>query len=602
MNPSVYIGSDEKPRTLLTAPTLDLAQNVIDAALQPLVEARSGHVVGYEALMRGHDLLGFKTPIQLLDHMHLAGSLGALESLLRQRALGRFKSLGAGSRYLFVNIDGRHLTDPEQCTERLLADLKLWNIPATSVCVELSERDDHIRRPNFPDLIKNFRQHGIRIALDDFGTGYSELRILCDYGIDYIKIDRHFVSGITNNARNKLFVTTLAELAHILGIHVIAEGVETEDEYSNCVEAGCDFIQGYFVARPTLICGELQDVYPVSTNVRNRLHRVDRLDEYLVRSEMQALPTLRFNCDLEHVFELFAQNPMQCFFPVVDNADVPLGIIHEREIKGLIYSPYGRDIIRNKAFRPSFDRFVTATPIADIGASADSLLNIFANTDSCDALILTENAKYCGIISSSSLLKVLYEKNIRVAQDLNSLTKLPGNNAITDFIKRAASCGERSRILCYFDFDFFKPFNDAYGFARGDEAILLFARLMRERLTGGERFIGHVGGDDFFAGLYDASRESVEPTLHRLTEDFAAQIAELYLPDHRAEGYIPGVDRNGVKTRFPLMRCSVAALELDQGWVTANPEVIARELANLKGRAKRAADGSIWARFGAESA
>lgn len=587
-------------RVSVAAPTIDLAQLVIDSALQPVVEARSGYVFGYEALLRGHDRLGFETPIHLLDHMHLAGALGALESLARRRALGRFKQLNNGSRAIFLNIDGRLIVDPEPTVDALLADLEAWKISPVSVCIELSERNDHTRSPMFPLLLNRLHQHGFRVALDDFGAGYSELRMLCDYGIDYIKIDRHFIAGIGKNSRKRIFVATITDLAHVLGIRVIAEGVETEDEYLSSVEAGCDLVQGFFVARPSLSAEELADSYGVAAEARARLRRAERVDEYLVRSEMAAPPAVTFGCQLDIVFDLFAQHPNLSFFPVVDHADVPVGIIHERDLKRLIYSNFGRDLVRNKSFRPAFQSFVTRVPVVDVSLPSERMLQIFATTKSCDAIILTEKMKYCGVFSSISLLKVMNEKQLRVAHDQNPLTELPGNNAISDFIKQAVMNSGRVRTLCYFDFDNFKAFNDVYGFSSGDKAILLFSKLLRERMTGGERFIGHVGGDDFFAGSYNAPRELLEPTLRGLAEDFAHEVAELYSPEHRAAGFILATDRGGNEMRFPLMRCSVAVLELEEDWIGLGPDAICRELAVQKGKAKRSTRGLVWARLAPE--
>lgn len=583
------------PRPPMTAPTLELARLVVEAALQPIVEIHSGDVFGYEALLRGHDRLGFASPVDLLDHMHLAGALSPMESLVRQRAFGRFGPLAAGRpRSIFLNLDRRLIGDPDATIDALLADLDIWRIPPTAVAIELSERHDNTRSPYFPRLLERLRSHGIRIALDDFGIGHSELKLLCDYGLDFIKIDRHFVSGMASNARRRLFVATLTDLAHVLGVRVIAEGVETEDEYFACVEAGCDLVQGYFVARPTVGTEDLPDSYPDVSEARGRLRRAGRSDEFLVRSEMQVLPTIRYGCKLDTVFDLFGRNPTQTFFPVVDDADVPVGIIHERDLKGLIYSDYGRDLVRNKGFRPTFSRFVTPAPIADIGLTAERLLEIFATAGTCDAVLLTENMRYAGVFSSTSLLKVMNEKKVRAAHDLNPLTELPGNAAITDFLERVVADAARVRTLCYFDFDHFKAFNDAYGFARGDKAILLFARMMRERLTGGERFVGHVGGDDFFAAAFDEPRESFEPVIRSLLADFASEVAQLYEAEDRAAGAIIARDRNGNLVRDALMRCSVAVLECGPGWTASGSDGIGHDLAAEKRRAKGSADGLSW--------
>src|SRR3974390_2167388 len=120
--------TSEASRSLLSTPTLDLARRVIDAALQPIVDAHSGDAFGYEALLRGHDCLGFETPIHLLDHMHLAGALGDLESLVRRCAFRSFKPLTERPRLIFINLDGRLIVDHARLVDTLLADLTCWNI------------------------------------------------------------------------------------------------------------------------------------------------------------------------------------------------------------------------------------------------------------------------------------------------------------------------------------------------------------------------------------------------------------------------------------------------------------------------------------------
>jgi diguanylate cyclase (GGDEF)-like protein len=89
------------------------------------------------------------------------------------------------------------------------------------------------------------------------------------------------------------------------------------------------------------------------------------------------------------------------------------------------------------------------------------------------------------------------------------LTGLPGNRAIRDYVQGAVLDADEARTFCYCDFDSFKPFNDHYGFQKGDLAISLFAALMRRHFIGEEKFLGHVGGDDFFIGVSGWTRDEV---------------------------------------------------------------------------------------------
>jgi EAL domain-containing protein (putative c-di-GMP-specific phosphodiesterase class I) len=94
------------------------------------------------------------------------------------------------------------------------------------------------------------RRLGVEIAIDDFGTGYSSLSYLRRLQVDVVKLDRSFVSGMTENPRDEAVVAAMVELAHALGLRVIAEGVETEEQLATLEALGCDSMQGFLLAEP----------------------------------------------------------------------------------------------------------------------------------------------------------------------------------------------------------------------------------------------------------------------------------------------------------------------------------------------------------------
>lgn len=579
----------DRPRS----PTRALAELVTEAALQPIVEAYTGEVVGYEALIRGFDQLGYASPIDLLDDMHRAGSLMDFETAVHRRAIGHVRHASRDARSLvFLNLDGRLLADPEAMVDGLLANLAAWNYPANLACIELSERTDNMRSAGFATFVARAKRAGIRIAIDDFGTGFSELAVLCDHPVDFVKIDRHFIKDVARSARHRTFLEKVVVLSHALGTRVVAEGVETEADYLACREAGCDLIQGYFVARPTTDPRELLTAYPAVAEVRNRNRRARKVDEQLVRNEMVLLPPIRTTVPLDIVLARFAENPDVPLFPVVDDADYPVGIVHERDLKRYVYSEFGRDLLRNRSINRQLVDLVRPAPVADLLGSTETMVDIFSAFDAAEALILTEHGRYCGVLTSGSLLKVINDKKVRHAHDLNPLTELPGNAAIRDFITGSVSAGGKTRILCYFDFNHFKPFNDAYGFTVGDKAILLFARLMREHLFGACRFVGHIGGDDFFAGFLDEPAAEVRAVIEHLLDAFAEDVKRLYAPEDLAAGCLSGTDRSGTASCFPLMRCSAAVVELGPDFVDLEGDRMGTELAGVKSRAKKV-DGQI---------
>jgi len=159
-----------------------LAKLVVENAFQPIVEAGTGTVFGYESLMRGQERIGFDTPIEILDEAHHAGQLLQLEQMVASRALAKFAALSNFSTStLFLNLDVRLIPHGERRVENLLLHMKKANIPPSSVCFEFSERFDNTSVPEFSALVSRLRKEGFKLAIDDFGVGHGEMKLLCDY-------------------------------------------------------------------------------------------------------------------------------------------------------------------------------------------------------------------------------------------------------------------------------------------------------------------------------------------------------------------------------------------------------------------------------------
>ncbi|OJF92431.1 bifunctional diguanylate cyclase/phosphodiesterase [Pararhizobium antarcticum] len=578
-----------------------LAKLAIENAFQPIAEVATGAVFGYETLMRGYERLGFASPLDLLDKAEEAGQLMALEHMINSRAFAGFASLpDFATRTLFVNFDSRMIGSEGDLVERMGNHLHRAGIPPSSICFELSERFDSGRMPDFAGLVKRLRLAGFKLAIDDFGVGFNGLKLLCDQPVDYVKIDRHFITGIDASPRKRHLVKHTVNTAHVLGTRVIAEGVETEAEFLTCRDLGCDLVQGYFIARPTVHLADLQPAYPHLEQGSHSRRQPASLDSILIRKQIEQVPALRENDSLDSIFELFRRSPQRSFFPVLNANGEPRGVLHEYHVKEMIYHPFGRDLLKNRLYQRNISHFVNPAPIADLETPADEMLKIFAGMDGSDCVIVTENMRYAGVLSAASLLKIISEKQLKTAQEQNPLTGLPGNRAIRDHVQEAVLDGDRTRYFCYCDFDSFKPFNDHYGFQKGDLAISLFAALMRRHFVGEDRFLGHVGGDDFFIGISGMSEGELHGVLGRLLSDFKIEVAQLYSSEHQSAGYMNGHGRSGERTVFPLMRCSVGVVGLPEGVMFSDTQAVSARIAEIKSRAKDSDTGLVIETFGGQ--
>ena len=143
-------------------------------------------------------------------------------------------------------------------------------------------------------------------------------------------------------------VSTITDLAHVLGIFVIAEGVETEEQLRICKEIGCDLVQGYYISKPQLDAGFLQTQYPGVLSAGRRKESSANEEINIIYEQIEYRPPLRVDDSMSIVFEAFRSNKEMTFFPVVDESGSPLGIVREHTLKEYTYSPFGKDLIANR--------------------------------------------------------------------------------------------------------------------------------------------------------------------------------------------------------------------------------------------------------------
>jgi diguanylate cyclase (GGDEF)-like protein len=169
--------------------------------------------------------------------------------------------------------------------------------------------------------------------------------------------------------------------------------------------------------------------------------------------------------------------------------------------------------------------------------------------------------KYVGFLSASSLLNILNEKNLAVAKDQNPLSKLPGNTLVYEYVSASLRNIRTHYIFVYFDFDHFKPYNDKYGFRQGDRLILLFSDLLKKTVRSLERFVGHIGGDDFFLGICQEEADKVYPEIVELIRRFNRDVESFYDESSIKKGYIVSWESDGKMRTVPLVTVSAVMLD-----------------------------------------
>lgn len=574
----------------------------LDIALQPVISVHSARCTGYEALLRGYEGLGFESASAVLDRAAAEDTLPEVEAALYEKAFDKFCALpDHGETKLFLNIDGRTLAQADRLRPYLREMTAHRGIAPVHVVIEVSERHPVFGSDACLEGLKSLRTVAGKLAIDDFGTGYSGLPLLYYAQPDYVKIDRFFIADSARDTRKKMFLRQLVNIAHLLGLQVIAEGVETETEYYVCKDVGCDLVQGFHIQRPMLYPDDAAcDGAEVARMNASDRRAGSRSDHRLVKAQIEHIDPIHLDADLSAVFDRFRGDKTATFFPVINENNEPVGIVREQDLKAYAYSPFGKELLTNKGYGRQTRDFIWRCPIADISTKAEKILEIFSADETSEGILMIEDGRYMGFLSARSLLHILNEKNLALARDQNPLTKLPGNNMINEFMSGALADVASNYVIAYIDFDNFKPFNDSYGFRQGDRAITLFADILNKDLPRENVFVGHVGGDDFFAAFKDEDYASASALVAHVIERFRQEVESFYSEHDRARGYIQAKDRQGTERRMPLLSASAAIVQIPHGHAPGTLDEISSVIALMKKEAKaspsKMAAASVFAR------
>lgn len=216
---------------------------------QPIVDAHSTGILGFEALVRWNSPeFGSVAPDDFIPVAEETGVILELGDWIMRQSMKDCRRWGGP--YVSINLSARQFLY-QKVGERILRYAEECDLPPEKLQVELTETAiiDDVQRAH--ENLRVLRAAGVRIALDDFGTGYSSLTYLHRFDIDCIKIDKSFVDDVTRDHQSAMIITSVTRLAKALGMSVVAEGVETEQQRQILIAAGCDHLQGYHFGRPT---------------------------------------------------------------------------------------------------------------------------------------------------------------------------------------------------------------------------------------------------------------------------------------------------------------------------------------------------------------
>ncbi len=568
-----------------------LSREALQAHYQPIADLKTGKVMAHESLIRGP----VDTPLHMPDPLFRAARSEGLSVKLEQAclvaALRTWVSHAQGKR-LFVNLSAQTLVTMVESLSiaGVMQALSKLNVAPSALVIEITEHEHVSDLPRLIEVAAALRALGLRFALDDFGDGRSSLRLWAELRPEFVKIDKYFVHDLPHQAVKVQTIKGVMRFAETFGTLLVAEGIETEAELQVVRDLGIEFGQGYLLGRPqaepaeSVLEGASRIIASSEISVLPEMTRAASAD-FTVQRLAIAVQTFAVDTTIDDAAAAFTRDGTLRSVALVDNG-FPVGLLNRQTFVDRYAKPYFKEVYGRK---PCI-LFANTTPlILDKYTGIDALTAVLTSSDQrylSEGFIVTEGGRYLGIGTGEQLVRIVTEVRIEAARHANPLTFLPGNIPISEHIDRLLGSGGEF-VACYCDLNDFKPYNDHYGYWRGDEMIRLVARTLASHCDPRRDFVGHVGGDDFVV-LFQS-----DDWLNRceaIVAQFNEKARSLFDEDALRKGGIEAEDRHGVMRFFNFTTLSIGAVPVRPGAFT-RAEQVASAAATAKHNAKLAHAG-----------
>ncbi len=563
----------------------------LTAVFQPIVAMDRAEIMGYEGLIRGPSDGPLHAPIALFQAAEYAGLTVELERTCQEIVLETFAALDLPAK-LFLNVNPECLLGPTSHRIETLAFMHKLGLSPERVTIELTESQATFDYSLLRESTHYYRGLGFEIAIDDLGEGFSSLRLWSELGPEYVKIDKHFIQRVNREPVKLQFVRSIQHIAENSGARVIAEGIETLAELMIVKDLGVAFGQGFFMAKPLA-----QPVVAMPAEVTHALmqpgisvypHGVSNSRQFCAEKLLTPTPPVTPHTSSAEVHKRFTDTPDLHLIAVVRDGQ-PVGLVSRQRIIESFSQMYTRELYGRKPCERFMDR---APLIVDKRISLQDLSHLVVTLERrylSEGFIITDHGRYAGTGTGHDLMREITQMQIAAARYANPLTQLPGNVPIDEHIDRLLE-NQAPFTACYCDLDFFKPFNDRYGYRRGDDLIQLTGRILAHAVDPERDFVGHIGGDDFIILFQSADWE--ERCKGALTSFDQAAASFFSGEDYARGGYVTE-DRRGQEVFHPLTSLSIGAVQVDSGAFATHHD-IARVASEAKRQAKKESGSTLF--------
>ena len=545
-----------------------LERRALATLFQPIFSFGEARVLGYEALVRGPEGSVVETPFELFGAAEREGRLIELNIVCIQEVLRAFARRGLPG-LLFLNISPQLIVQKGFDQARAARFLDALGVEPRRVVIELTE-DATFDFALVHESLMLYRAMGFRVAIDDLGEGFSSLRLWSELGPEFVKADKHFVTGIAHDAVKLQFLRAIQHIAESSGAAVIAEGIESGDDFRLVKEIGIALGQGWFIGRPEAAPRTEVSRAAAAANgdARIRVPPITRLrpgSAPRAKDFLRAVEPIARAAPLRDAVERFSRSGDIGAIPVTGSEGIE-GVASRAAVEALA--------LDSRRLDEPVARHLEGCPIrADAELDLPALAAMLVEADSrrlADGFVILSQGRYVGMGRSQDVIRALQGANAFAARHTQPLSLLPGQVPMHEHLDRLVA--RRLPFTAWVaDIEEMEGLNDVEGFAKGDALIHATARLLEGALDPSVDFAAHVSGTRFVVlAQSDDWRERAEGLVAGFRGLLASHVSESTF----ARGYFTADRREGRRVR-PLPRLVVGILPVLPGVFESRHEVLA---------------------------
>lgn len=487
-----------REQAITNAMTSALKEEQVVVYFQPKYDLQSGCMVGAEALVRwNHPEWGFVSPGEFIPLFEKNGFIFQLDQYVWERTCIRLRSWrdkGYPSIPVSVNVSRADLYHAN-LVDTLLGLTQKYGIDPMYLHLEITESAYTENLVQITETVEKLQKNNFLIEMDDFGSGYSSLNMFSQMKLDILKLDMQFVQNETAKPANQSILNDIINMAHRMSLKVIAEGVEKKEQVNRLQAIGCDFVQGYYFAKP-MPAGKFEQL--LKEQGEHDVSKWCLLDERSVQRVLIADEDAEYRKRVHRVFDHEYQ--------VLDASDTDSALEQIRFCEGkglsaLILSatlPGNGAAVILKAMRknPTFWNVPILATLQTPGGDREEPIPLILETDDflCKCHPMFDlRRRVAHLIDIAELKK--REKGLQDEANRDPLTGLLNRRGLQSAIN-SLRVSDYPVAVCMFDLDNLKSINDTFGHNAGDQIIQAFSELIRQE-TRSNDVVCRYGGDEF---------------------------------------------------------------------------------------------------------